>query len=438
MSCGLSFQFAFRPVRSALREVDSRRRNGILSALVREGAVARTIVSCLGLGLAAATATAGVAGLGASTSPEVIAAAATLGGVAGNFLTELLKVLHRPVAERLLDGRSGIDENHHVVAALRLAQLSTLRIVLGRFDTVWPSDRDDARHQAAERFSHALKTFLDTETASAEKAGFDAEPEQAADERHIRDAVLTKLPDVFDESLAARRAAGNNAALLESLAQLRSAVERAILAEICLRTATLDEGLPTAFVWVFEGSGSPDSWFDLFVRDAAFRLKQEADFERIWNAEQLALVKAIADAHTGILTAIDRRTQGIERGQAEQTGALDEFRALIDRLTADLSLSNTEKMALAVDLSKVKAELNGTIELVSGFLETMVGRRVPPDQFSSNSLPHRRRLANGWRADRCFVCLPQSHTAASGSENGGAECAPGRSAGYSNEGAGGD
>ena len=238
--------------------------------------------------------------------------------------------------------------------------------------------------------------------------------------------------------MAARRAAGNNAALLESLAQLRSAVERAILAEICLRTATLDEGLPTAFVWVFEGSGSPDSWFDLFVRDAAFRLKQEADFERIWNAEQLALVKAIADAHTGILTAIDRRTQGIERGQAEQTGALDEFRALIDRLTADLSLSNTEKMALAVDLSKVKAELNGTIELVSGFLETMVGRRVLPDQFSSKFLPHRRRLANGWRADRCFVCLPQSHTAASGSENGGAECAPGRSAGYSNEGAGGD
>jgi hypothetical protein len=182
--------------------------------------VARTIVSCLGLGLAAAAATAGVAGLGASTSPEVVAAAATLGGVAGNFLTELLKVLHRPVAERLFIGQSGIDENHHVVAALRLAQLSTLRVVLGRFDTVWPSDRDDARHQAAKRFSRALKTFLDTETASAEKADFDTGPEQATDERYIRDAVLSKLPDVFDQSLAARRAAGNNAALLESVAQL--------------------------------------------------------------------------------------------------------------------------------------------------------------------------------------------------------------------------
>jgi hypothetical protein len=91
--------------------------------------MARTILSFLGLGLAAVAATGATAALTGMAGPEAIAAAAALGGVAGNFTTELCKVLHRPVAERWREGRSGIDENHHVASALRLAQLKALGVV---------------------------------------------------------------------------------------------------------------------------------------------------------------------------------------------------------------------------------------------------------------------------------------------------------------------
>jgi tetratricopeptide (TPR) repeat protein len=279
--------------------------------------MARTILSCLGLGLATAAAagvTAGVSGV----SPEAVAAAATLGGVAGNFATDLCRVLYRPVAERWLEGRSGIDENHHVACALRLAQLKALGTVRERLDTPWFGQGDPEERQAAEAFSLALDRFLADETGSAERPGFQAGG-LVADERVVRDAVLLGLPDVLDTSLAARRAGGDNAAIRASLADVRAAAERAVLAEIRLRTATRD--LPAAFVRAFDGSGFPDSWFDLFVRDAAFRLKDDAGFERVWQAEQLALVKAIAAANTAVL-------ERIEAVQGEHTGMLQELLAL--------------------------------------------------------------------------------------------------------------
>nr|WP_294504702.1 hypothetical protein [uncultured Rhodopila sp.] len=181
----------------------------------------RAILSCLGLGLAtaaAAGATAGVSGVG----PEAVAAVAALGGVAGNFATDLCRVLYRPVAERWLEGRSGIDENHHVACALRLAQLKALGTVRERLDTPWFGQGDPEERQAAEAFSLALDRFLVDETGSAERPGFQAGG-LAADERVVRDAVLLGLPDVLDTSLAARRADGDNAVMAGSLAGLRPA-----------------------------------------------------------------------------------------------------------------------------------------------------------------------------------------------------------------------
>src|SRR5271168_219249 len=54
-----------------------------------ERPMARTILSCLGLGFAAAAATGATAALGHYTGPEAAAAAAALGGLAGNQLTYL-------------------------------------------------------------------------------------------------------------------------------------------------------------------------------------------------------------------------------------------------------------------------------------------------------------------------------------------------------------
>ena len=338
--------------------------------------MARTILSCLGLGLAAAAATGATAGLSTVASPEAVAAAAALGGLAGNLLTDLCKVLHRPVAERWLEGRSGIDENHRVASALRLAQLKALGVVRDRFDTTWPSLGDPAQRQAAERFSLALKRFLDAETTTAKRAGFDADRDLAADDLALRDAVLKELPDVFDASLAARRAAGDKAALLESLRCLRAALENAILAEIRLRTATPDKDRPTAFLWAFDGSGFPDSWFDLFVRDAASRL-DEAGFAAVWHAEQLALVKAIGEANSAALAAIGQGVGRIEQGVtgiqgtlAEQAASLEKFagvtQALVDALGENKELSQ-RLQAANVDKAKVMALARRTAQNVDDF-----------------------------------------------------------------------
>jgi hypothetical protein len=56
----------------------------------------------------------------------------------------------------------------------------------------------------------------------------------------------------------------------------------------------------------------PDGWFDLFIRDAADRIKHAGTkdggaFEKIWNAEQLAVVKAITEANAAVLGRLDTR-----------------------------------------------------------------------------------------------------------------------------------
>ncbi len=79
--------------------------------------------------------------------------------------------------------------------------------------------------------------------------------------------------------------------------------------------------MPAAFVRAFDGSGFPASWFDLFVRGAAFRLKDDAGFERIWQGEQLSLVKAIAAANAAVLERIEA-VQGAHTGMLQQLLAL--------------------------------------------------------------------------------------------------------------------
>jgi hypothetical protein len=208
--------------------------------------MARTILSFLGLGLAAVAATGATAALTGMAGPEAIAAAAALGGVAGNFTTELCKVLHRPVAERWLEGRSGIDENHHVASALPCRQRASSRAAQsarGGGRAVRCSVACRHRFRAGSG-SGSVQSCIETipgrrnedaETKTAERAGFRLDPDLGADESvrrdaALRDAVLKALPDVFDASLAARRDRGDDLAIRNSLAQLRTAVETAVLA----------------------------------------------------------------------------------------------------------------------------------------------------------------------------------------------------------------
>jgi hypothetical protein len=75
----------------------------------------------------------------------------------------------------------------------------------------------------------------------------------------------------------------------------------------------------------------------------------------------------------------------------------DDTRAIrenVERLTAELSMSNAQREALVGELAKVKAEYGGTVALVSGFLETMVGRKIVPEQFATTLF----KIAGDWKS----------------------------------------
>jgi tetratricopeptide (TPR) repeat protein/pimeloyl-ACP methyl ester carboxylesterase len=69
------------------------------------------------------------------------------------------------------------------------------------------------------------------------------------------------------------------------------------------------------------------------------------------------------------------------------------IRENVERLTAELSMSNAQREALVGELAKVKAEYGGTVELASGFLETMVGREIAPEQFATTLF----KIAGDWK-----------------------------------------
>jgi hypothetical protein len=296
----------------------------------------RTVLSCLGLAFGAAALTATTGGVGPIAAGTVGAIA---GGVAGGLGNKIWEALDRRVAERFFDGWHGIDENHHIARALRLAQIHALRAVLQRFDESKSGNPDPTRKAEADRFSRSLKDFLDAETRVAQDNVFGWGGDLTPDETAIRNAALNALPAAFDTGLAARRDTGELPALKESRDKLKAAVEASVLQEIRIRTFTIDDGPPSLFVAAFRGDERNDGWFDLFVRDAADDLKDGGEFEKAWNAEQTALIKAIEIAHTEILARIDVRTativadtSAIRAGQEQTQAAIATLSAQVARL----------------------------------------------------------------------------------------------------------
>lgn len=277
----------------------------------------RPLAWCLGLSAAATALTVGTA-----AAPFAVALAGGVGiGAAGNFGHELCKALDRRVLQRVMEGRSSIAENHVIVQTLRLAELKALGVILRRFDNGRGHERRPERVSEAARVSAELARFVREETRAAETLTFVATGEATAAERALQQDVLKILPVAFDKSLALRRMAGDKVAIAESLAQFRRIAEAAVLAELRLSLFAPGEEFPATFTALFIGSGATDGWFDLFLRDTANRIKAVDDdngaFEKIWNAEQIALIKAITEAYTAVLDRIDARTERIEEGIAE-------------------------------------------------------------------------------------------------------------------------
>src|SRR3954464_14876432 len=103
---------------------------------------------CLGLGTAATAITVGTGAAGPFAAALV---GGVVGGAAGNFGHDVCKVLDRRVLGQLLDGYSGIAENHVVIQALRLAQLKALEMILDLFDAARGYDHNPERMSEAAR-----------------------------------------------------------------------------------------------------------------------------------------------------------------------------------------------------------------------------------------------------------------------------------------------
>jgi tetratricopeptide (TPR) repeat protein len=294
--------------------------------------MSRVLLSCLGIGAAAAVSwTGGALGVFAA-------------GVGGNLATDLYKILHRRTAERFFDGWSGINEDRHVDRALRLAQINGMRAILKRFDSSRGTDPDPTRRREADRFSAAVNDFLGRETVSAQAPTFSMGPHVSEQEEIIRLKVLQTLPETFDRAIAARRAASEQEICGEEIRNLRLAVETAVLEEIRLQTLVEGEDFPPQFLALFEGKQASDGWFDLFVREAAAKIGEGSEFAEIWNAEQIALIKTIVEANSSALSRIDQRVdEGNKRAD------------VIQKDTGQIKL-DTATLLSAQELEAVRAE----------------------------------------------------------------------------------
>jgi tetratricopeptide (TPR) repeat protein len=298
----------------------------------------RALGWCLGLG-AVATLT---AGSGGTATPFALALASLLGGgAAGNFAHEVCKVLDRKVLGRLLDGRPGIAEKQVVVRALRTAQLDALGTVLRQFDAAL----GERRQGEAARFSRELARFLAERSQPAAILAF-AKGDDMTDQEHaLRQEVLDALPKAFDTGLAARR---DSQAVAKGLHDIRRLVETAVLAELRLDLVAPKEALPPPFQELFEGTGGMPGWYDLYLRAAADRIadpegKDGGAFARIWQTEQLALIRAVTDAHTAMLREIGEGVAAVREDVASvriDTSALLAGMAGINETLARLAAEN--------------------------------------------------------------------------------------------------
>ncbi|MEO9191029.1 MAG: hypothetical protein ABI224_13685, partial [Acetobacteraceae bacterium] len=141
-----------------------------------------------------------------------------------------------------------------------------------------------------------------------------------------------------------------------------------------LVAARLRESDVTVFYLGRAIKARPDAFADVAENAIARRLFVDV----VRNAYRLIISQPEFAAEV-----LQRTLAELLEGQEDIRGDLAKLQESVDRQTRDLPLSQAEREALTTELARVKAEQNGTVELVAGFLETMVGRRVPPEQFST-------------------------------------------------------
>ncbi len=339
-------------------------------------------LSCLVFGVAGTALTASAA------SPATVAAIAgsLMAGAAGNFFHQIADAEQERLIATVFHRNTGIDENHHILRALRLAHLAALEAVLKNYDTAWSTIRDKGQRTLSERFSKELHRFITEQTKDARTGGGVSDFEKT---------VLADLPDALDTALASRGAHPPSLAT-NDLARIRGEIEMAVLQELLHETATTLTEVPPLFQTAFTAA-SPDGWFDLFVRDGAARLKSDAGFRSIWTAEKLARLEFIGKA---VLT--------------ELAEVKTDIKSLVASLPAEIAAQIGDRDRLVAELEQVRAKYQETESLVANFLRLMIGQTVPPDQFAATLYANMERWkASGDRLgllDRTSNLIPELFT----------------------------
>jgi hypothetical protein len=225
--------------------------------------------------------------------------------MAASFAVEASKDLYRAV----WSDRAGrpVDENNVIVRTLRAAQLKALRTTRERFDLSRRTEPDKARREQGDIFSERLGDFLRVEENLVATLTIDslAEPTEKDVEALRRVAAIPEVKAKRDTVI--RRASADLAASLSArhgsgpaLNAIRHTAELDILAEIStymFAEATIAFGeIPPLFLSAFTGPfDGTNGWFALFVREAAAKLRAGGEFEKIWAAEQSAVVRHLVE-----------------------------------------------------------------------------------------------------------------------------------------------
>jgi pimeloyl-ACP methyl ester carboxylesterase len=118
------------------------------------------------------------------------------------------------------------------------------------------------------------------------------------------------------------------------------------------------------------------------------------------DSDHIQIVKPInreSETYQLVRNFIMRRTeQPVLHEEKDIDAVKDDTQAIrenVDRLTAELCMNNAQREALVGKLAMVKAVLGGTVGLVSGYLETMLERKIQPEQIAATF----SRIASHWR-----------------------------------------
>jgi DNA polymerase III epsilon subunit-like protein len=189
------------------------------------------------------------------------------------------------------------------------------------------SDPDPQRRSEAAIFSDLLGKFLDAEIDKIKSLTLATITATKREEAALRRRILAQLPESFDAGLALRHEQSQVDRVPQTGLPVRKMAELVVLEEL---RASVFEQIPALFLSAFHGgSEGSDGWFDLYVRDAAAKLKSGSEFERIWNAEQVALVRDVVESAAA-------QTEAIAAWLPETTKALREYGMALNALAGDL------------------------------------------------------------------------------------------------------